>query len=196
MDPRLAAAVRENAEWCDLYCRAHRLPVSSDAKLWHTARRSPPYYPDAVTLDPATTEADVLGPIDSGPGCSVKDSFATLDLTPYGFRVLFEATWIHRPAGPPGTGETWRRTAASDMPDDRSVTVFAGAEGRVVAHRSGDVIGLSNLAGDAWGPAVAAIAAAFPGMPIVGYEQAEDLPGAYAVGFVPLGPLRVWLRPE
>jgi hypothetical protein len=48
------------------------------------------------------------------PGASVKDSFADLDLTGAGFRVLFEAQWIHRPAGaaalaraPEPPGLTW-----------------------------------------------------------------------------------------
>jgi hypothetical protein len=33
---------------------------------------------------------------DDGPGCSVKDSFGTLDLARWGFDELFEAHWIFR----------------------------------------------------------------------------------------------------
>ena len=54
-------------------------------------RRSPPFYPDAVTLSRSASADVVLRDIDTSPGCSVKDSFANLDLRPYGFRVLFEA---------------------------------------------------------------------------------------------------------
>ena len=57
---------------------------------------SPPLYPDAVTFEPTVTAAQLLPRIDGGAGCSVKDSFATLDLAPDGFRVLFDAEWIGR----------------------------------------------------------------------------------------------------
>ena len=42
--------------------------------------------------------------------------------------------------------------------------------------------------------AVRAVAALRPGLPIVGYEQGEDLVAARAAGFRVLGPLRVWAR--
>ena len=41
---------------------------------------------------------------------------------------------------------------------------------------------------------VRAVAALRPGLPIVGYEQGEDLEAARAAGFRVLGPLRVWAR--
>jgi hypothetical protein len=43
-------------------------------------------------------------------GCSIKDSFASLDLTARGFRVLFDAQWIVRrgPAIPPGPDDAGR----------------------------------------------------------------------------------------
>ncbi|MCX5381280.1 hypothetical protein [Streptomyces sp. NBC_00091] len=92
----LLAAARNNAEWCADVCRRHAFSGS----VWSSPRRTPPLYPDAVTLTPEASAAEVLGRIDTvSPGCSVKDSFAALDLTPAGFRVLFEAQWIHRPAG-------------------------------------------------------------------------------------------------
>lgn len=58
----------------------------------------PPYYPDAVTLVPDVSVPDLLGRIDCSPGCSIKDSFASLDLMRHGFRVLFEAQWIIHPS--------------------------------------------------------------------------------------------------
>ncbi|WP_228977651.1 hypothetical protein [Streptomyces sp. DH12] len=83
-------------------CRAHDLPPGTFGdRAWTSARRTPPLYPDAVTLRADATPDDVLGGVDrTAPGCSVKDGFAALDLAPHGFRVLFEARWIHRPAGP------------------------------------------------------------------------------------------------
>ncbi|MGW6708828.1 hypothetical protein ACWGDE_28610, partial [Streptomyces sp. NPDC054956] len=98
---RLLAA-DNNARWCEAVCRAHGLDVSLGEHLWTSPRRTPPYYPDAVTLRPQVPEAEVLTWIDTdGPGCSVKDSFADLDLAPDGFEVLFDAQWIHRPADAP-----------------------------------------------------------------------------------------------
>ena len=102
------------------------------ADAWTTPSRSPQYYPDAVTLDRAVTVDEVLARVDAGPGCSVKDSFATLDLAPHGFDVLFEAEWIERPAGaeppPPAHEARWRRV------DDRRElqaweAAWAGASG-------------------------------------------------------------------
>ena len=57
-------------------------------------------HPDAVRLSPEAEAAAVLKCVEDGPGCSVKDSFAVLDLVPSGFHVVFEATWIRGPALP------------------------------------------------------------------------------------------------
>jgi hypothetical protein len=61
--------------------------------------------------------------VESGiPGeWGVKDSYATLDLTSFGFQVLFEAEWIWRGAAPPVpdgelSGVQWNRvTGASEL---------------------------------------------------------------------------------
>ncbi|RPF44593.1 hypothetical protein EDD96_1129 [Streptomyces sp. Ag109_G2-6] len=103
----LRAAARNNAEWCGAVSRSGHFRLT----VWCSPRRTPPLYPDAVTLTPAASAADVLAGVDTtGPGCSVKDSFASLDLARAGFEVLFEAQWIHRPAGaaaPAGGGLEW-----------------------------------------------------------------------------------------
>ncbi|RCG28666.1 hypothetical protein DQ384_23285 [Sphaerisporangium album] len=113
-DKRLLAAVRDNAEWCDAMCRAYNLPGTFTASLWSNPRRTPPLYPDAVTLTPQATRGEVLAAIDlRSPGATVKDSFARLDLRDAGFGVLFEAQWIARPPGP-GTPLDDLRTATGD----------------------------------------------------------------------------------
>ncbi|GAA2477018.1 hypothetical protein GCM10010393_03830 [Streptomyces gobitricini] len=101
--PWARAAARNNAEWCDTMCRAHgRGAGAFGDRAWTHPRRTPPYYPDAVTLVPDAATHDVLDGIDRrAPGCSVKDGFATLDLTGHGFEPLFDAQWIHRPAAAP-----------------------------------------------------------------------------------------------
>ncbi|MGA4955326.1 hypothetical protein [Streptomyces lavendulocolor] len=100
---RVRAAVRNNVQWCATMCRAHGLGSGTlGDRAWTHPLRTPPYYPDAVTLAPDAAPHDVLPGIDrSTPGCSVKDSYATLDLSGHGFTPLFEAHWIHRPSGAP-----------------------------------------------------------------------------------------------
>lgn len=93
------AAARNNAAWCDVVCRTHALDTRFDDDAWTSRTRTPIHYPDAVTLvrDPPVRE--LLDRIDVSAGCSIKDSFASLDLTTCGFRVLFEAEWIVRTPG-------------------------------------------------------------------------------------------------
>jgi hypothetical protein len=88
------AAARNNAEWCDALCRAHGITGHFDADSWTSPKRTPPFYPDAVTLDAGVLPAQVLAQIDEGAGCSVKDSFADLELIDEGFRVLFRGEWL------------------------------------------------------------------------------------------------------
>ena len=92
--PAIAAA--NNAEWCDSVCRTHGIEAEVDAYAWASRTRTPPLYPDAVTLVPDLSVPELLGRIDPSPGCSIKDSFASLDLTGYGFRELFDAQWVVR----------------------------------------------------------------------------------------------------
>ncbi|MGW7364111.1 hypothetical protein ACWGI8_11935 [Streptomyces sp. NPDC054841] len=94
-----AYAARNNAQWCDTMCRAHGVSGVFGERAWTSEQRTPPLYPDAVTLTPDATGREVLEQVDrETPGCSVKDSFGRLDLSADGFDVLFEARWIHRPA--------------------------------------------------------------------------------------------------
>ncbi|MGW6060559.1 hypothetical protein [Streptomyces sp. NPDC055189] len=158
---RVRAAVRNNAEWCDAVCRAHGLAGEFGAGVWSSTRRTPLLYPDAVSLSPETSAADLVARIDTeSPGCSVKDSFACLDLEPMGFEVLFDAQWIHRPADKPAPESsapdvTWEPlTNAASLPawesawndgekggglfrpellDGHATFLAARAEGRIVA---------------------------------------------------------------
>ncbi|MFI6809318.1 hypothetical protein ACIBO6_30670 [Streptomyces luteogriseus] len=96
------AAARNNAEWCAAMCRAHGVTGEFGAGAWAAAVRTPLYYPDAVTLGPGADPYALTARIDTAsPGASVKDSFADLELAAAGFHVLFEAQWVHRPAGAP-----------------------------------------------------------------------------------------------
>jgi len=146
--------------------------------------RTPPLHPDAVSLAAGVDPASLLDRVDAGPGCSVKDSFADVDLAPFGFRVLFEAAWQRRPAPDP-CPTTWSR-----LPDpygSPDVAIVGDDDGRAVLNRSSDgVVGVTNQVGPQDGLAGAA-AALFPGLPLVGYRLDGD-------GWELLGPLRVWVR--
>ncbi|MFI8338546.1 hypothetical protein ACIF8W_00430 [Streptomyces sp. NPDC085639] len=181
-------------------------------------------YPDAVTLEPGVPAERVLLGVDTdSPGCSVKDSFADLDLAGAGFEVLFEAQWIHRPAGTPlppaeagaeAGGPEW-----SEVTDAAELAGWEAASGGVFRPELlGE--GIVFLAGRAGGPdrrrgrrkhrrgrgrGVQPVRSrlgggprrrrrAVPGLDVVGYEHGEDLEAAVRAGFTPIGPVRVWLR--
>ena len=74
----------------------HGLGTETDDSLWTSRTRSPALYPDAVTLAPDVSVDRLLARIDRSRGCSIKDSFASLDLAGHGFRVLFDGQWIVR----------------------------------------------------------------------------------------------------
>jgi hypothetical protein len=168
MDALIRLASHANADWCDAVCRAGGVPTRFDADAWIAASRTPPRYPDAVTLSPLVVADRLLARVDSGPGCSVKDSFTELDLAPAGFEVLFDATWLHRHPAPDTAVDPlgWRvvRTAgelaawagAADagdalqpaLLDDPAVAVLAVWSGDAViagavANRSRSAVGLS-----------------------------------------------------
>jgi len=110
---RVRTAARNNAEWCDRVCRLHGQAGTYHHGGWTVPKRSPPLYPDAVTLDPAASIDAILAAIDTSPGCSLQDSFACLNLESEGFGVLFEAQWICREADAPSpeapAGMRWER---------------------------------------------------------------------------------------
>ena len=123
------AAARNNAEWCAAMSRSHGLAGEFGAQSWAAPARTPPYYPDAVTLVPGADPAALTARIDTtAPGASVKDSFADLDLTAEGFQVLFEAQWIHRPASAPALASDLAWEVAS-TPDTLRAWALAWADG-------------------------------------------------------------------
>jgi hypothetical protein len=167
-------AARNNAEWCDAFCRTHGIGGRFRTDSWSSPIRTPPYYPDAVTLLPEVAAERLLSEIDASEGCSVKDSFADLDLTSGGLRPLFRAEWLHRAAhdGPAESGRGWSRVTTEQQlaewesawtgsaepsgffrPSLLAVETIAllaqHAGDRIVAgavaNRSATVIGLSNV---------------------------------------------------
>lgn len=170
MDPRVLAAVENNARWCNVVCRSHGLPTAVSEQLWAAPQGSPPLYPDAVTLVPGVPAEDVLNEIDDRPGCSVKDSFADVDLGRLGFIELFQARWLFRPpARQPALPrlrwdavrtevefEQWLSSAdlkgilRPELLGDAEVRCLAARDDRgvtagAIANRTGSTVGLSNV---------------------------------------------------
>lgn len=172
----IPAAARNNAEWCAAMSRSHGLTGEFGVQAWAVSARPPLYYPDAVTLVPGANAAALVDRIDTAAaGACVKDSFADLDLAAAGFKVLFDAQWIHRPASAPTTSPdlVWDVVSDRDMLrawalawddgnghadlfrpellDDPATSVLVGhsADGLVtagaVASRNDHVVGISNV---------------------------------------------------
>ena len=114
----------------------------------------------------------------------------------------WEAAWA---GGGDATGLF--RSALLDDPDcavlacRRNGTLVGGA----IAYTRDGVTGISNVfkseaadgppqASTVWASAVRIVATLRPGLPVVGYERAEDLAAARRAGFRVLGPLRIWAR--
>ncbi len=114
----LAAAVANNARWCDLVCRSHGAATAWIEGAWINTSPSPRFYPNLITLGPASVPAQLaairsLAQSGLAPGWGVKDSFATLDLEPSGFRPLFAAAWLGSDAHLTGEPSRWRRVASA-----------------------------------------------------------------------------------
>ena len=128
----LGAAVANNAAWCDAVCRSHGYPGTLGSRLWTSTGHGLRFYPNAVTLDPGVTEAEVLAAAAPSGPFAVKDSFARLDLAPAGFRLLAEASWIVRdggPDGPPDDGLSWDKVTSPGELSDWETAWAGGGSG-------------------------------------------------------------------
>jgi hypothetical protein len=171
-DPLLHAAVINNARWCDAVCRSHGYPGQFTGRLWTGVRHALPFYPNAITLSPDATVAEVTAGQDPSRPFAIKDSFARLDLAPHGLTPLFDATWIVVPTPAGGDDPSWgavtdrgelvRWEAAwagggeviglfqPALLDDPDCAVLAcrrdGAQvGGAIAYTAGGVTGISNV---------------------------------------------------
>jgi hypothetical protein len=215
MDDRVLAAAANNAAWCATVCDTYGIASARSDNWWVAAASVPTYFPDAVTLRSGPSDLpDLLA--ERSP-CSIKDSFGTLDLERFGFRVLFDAGWIWRESStqvdlPSGwsvvtTADQLRRWQDAhgdcpalrpellDHPEVRVLVADSWTSG-LIASSAASVVGISNVFGaaGAWSDGVAAARQCFPGLPLVGWERDNGLAAATASGFQTIGQLRVWRR--
>ncbi len=221
MDARLRTAVDASLGWYEDLCGVHGTASELRDGLWSAVGPPPPLHSGVVTVEPGVTAEQVLERRGATEG-GVKDSFAGVDLAEHGFALLFSASWLSRPAPPEGAppaGWTVVRTPAQLAAwtaghDTAEVLLpgllrrghFAVLERRVdgtavagaVARLGSGAVDLSNVhaaPGHAvdWDELAAVVAHLFPGRPLVGYEQGDDLEAALAGGFTAVGDLRVWV---
>lgn len=192
MTALVARAARNNAELCAAVAGSHGVVGDFADDAWTAPQRTPPLHPDAVTLVPGVDATSLLARIDDSAGASVKDSFHDLELARFGYRVLFDAEWIHRSSAA-------RR--GMPEPDDEPIVLMADGVGSVRVNRSDDEIGVSNVEADRgtaesdlWRWLVAVVGDRYPGLDVVGYESGSMLDAARAAGFTAIGPLRIWIR--
>jgi hypothetical protein len=116
MNDEAVICASNNVDWYEAIFRSHGLTGEIIDGIWISRDSPPPYYSNAVTLAPSGQAAQIARLRDLkgvlGTRWSVKDSFAALDLSPIGFRPLFEAEWIWCDASdapdPGAGGITWR----------------------------------------------------------------------------------------
>lgn len=117
--------------------------------------------------------------------------------------AMWEAAWSD------GTGSTGMADKSRQFPAsllaDRNIVILAGYRGQLlvaggIANHTDGLVGLSNVFAPSsdeisvWAGLVTNAQAAFPRMPLIGYQQGHSLEAARASGFEVIGALRVWLR--
>ncbi|WP_199514072.1 hypothetical protein [Nucisporomicrobium flavum] len=200
MDPRLRAAVDASVGWYEDLCTLHGVGSTLVDGLWSALSPPPPLHSDAVVVEPAVDAGLVRARLQGREHCGVKDSFATMDLTGDGMRLLFAATWIHRAARPAGrrdlpagwaavTGadELAAWTGQHDTSDVLLPPLLQRAHFRILARRSGDRIVAGAVARLGSGAVDVSNVYAVPGHRVDWAELAEVadacFPGRPLVGY-------------
>jgi hypothetical protein len=173
----VTVAARNNAAWCATVGRHHAIESDVANGIWRAGSVMPTGYPEAVTLEQGIERATVLAALPADAR-SIKDSFADLDLSNDGFRVLFDAKWIaldtagmpsqEGPGGElrlehvrsPALLQRWaaahgnRDAFASGLLDDPAIAILAARSGNAVSggailNDGEGAIGMSNVFGPA-----------------------------------------------
>jgi hypothetical protein len=183
VDDRLRSAVDANVGWHEDICALHGIESELVDGLWQSRQPAPRLHPNAVVIEPTVRAEAIVGRLEDRGRCAVKDSFATLDLSHYRFRVLFSAMWLHhRPAA---RSRTPARQPAHRCRCRRSPRQRRSRYLQRIRHPRRAV---------AWADLCDLFQVMFPNRSLVGYEFGDRLGAAISAGFTPVGPLRVWQR--
>ncbi|GLY19891.1 hypothetical protein Kisp01_69050 [Kineosporia sp. NBRC 101677] len=100
LDPRLRTAIDASISWYEDLCALHGVGSVISQGVWSSLSAPPPLHSDAVALEPEVTAELIEERLKGRMNAGVKDSFAALDLSSAGMRILFSATWIYRRPAP------------------------------------------------------------------------------------------------
>ncbi|CAH2715363.1 hypothetical protein BACCIP111895_02547 [Neobacillus rhizosphaerae] len=224
MNAQVDKAVLNNIAWCRIICDTHGIIQTPKGQLWGLLSKAPTFYPEVITANKNATIEEVKYFIENGEVSSIKDSYANLDLSPFDFKILFEAEWIyHASISDLESIQTrWRVittekelaqwTITSDLeniikPDllkreDVKMFIHEKADGisGFIANLSDNVVGISNVFSvgyeneSLWRDIAKIVSTEFPGLSMVGYEHNGNLTAAHLSGWKSIGPLRVWIK--
>ncbi|WP_282940943.1 hypothetical protein [Paenibacillus sp. RC67] len=224
MKSQVDVAVLNNIIWCGIVCDTHEIAQTSKGHVWGLLSKAPIFYPDIITLNRNVTIEDVKDFIGTREITSIKDSYANLDMSSFGFKILLEAEWIyHAPVTDVELIHTsWRvittekdllqwtfangteNVIKSNLLQQKNVKMFIrehnGEISGFIANLGANAVGISNVfsADNAieslWIDITKIVSTEFPGLPMVGYEQSYDLTAALLSGWTSVGPLRVWIK--
>lgn len=223
---KVEKAILNNIAWCGVVCDTHGINCFWRGNLWGMLTEAPSFYPGVISANMEATMAELGYFIDNGRVSSIKDSYANLDLSPFGFKKLFDAEWIwHPPVSSNKSPQTkWRVitnerdlvqwTSKSGLTDvikpnlleyenvkNFSLENNEGVSGFITNVDEG-VVGVSNVFSEGreneslWREIPRVVSNEYPGMSMVGYEHGSDLDLAKKSGWESLGPLRVWIKSE
>lgn len=217
-------AVRNNIAWCEMVCDTHGIEYFWKENLWGLLTEAPPFYPEVITVNRKATMEEYKFFGEKGKVSSVKDSYAHLDLSPYGFKKLFAAEWIYYA---PISDTEALETKWSVISTERDLAYWTLQSGLIdvikpnllkyenvkifmqenneeisgfIANVDAGVVGVSNVFSigndneNLWSEIPKIISNEYPGMYMVGYEHGSDLQLAQKSGWGSLGPLRVWIK--
>ena len=217
MSDRVHSAIQNNMDWYQAQCHAHNIENVRTTSAWYSILPMPPLHSNLIL-----THAQDLPLIEEvgahlSSEWSIKDASGRLDLSPFGFDVLFNANWFARePAdcdAPAGISRV-----ASDETFDQWVTAWGEDtevfrdnfwhqadvefyhdehwQGGIAANVSHDAIGITNP----WGTkasindCIQNIAHTHPTLPIVGYDHMPDIEAMTQLGFRSTAPLAIWIK--
>lgn len=214
-------AVLNNIAWCGIVCESHGLTQISSERVWGLLSRAPELYPDIITSSRHTTSDEVNSFIGNREIFSIKDSFANLNMVPYGFTVLFDAEWIyHEPVAVEQVQSEWtvvsteedfakwtyacglQKVLKPELLERKDVKIFLhennGELSGFIVNLSANAVGISNVFSNSdkkiWSDIAPIVSSYFPGVQMVGYERGDDLTAGLLSGWTSVGPLRVWMK--
>jgi hypothetical protein len=222
MDKRIEQAVLNNINWCGIVCNSQDIRQRTREHVWGLLSKAPPFYPDIITSSRNATVEEVDDFIGGRDISSIKDSYANLDLSLLGFKILFEAEWIYHNAISDITSMDtgWKRVKTEkdltkwtirhglenvirpELLKREDLRIFSyekeGKTAGFIANLGANVVGISNVFSMSndfkhlWKEITNIVAFNFPGVPMAGYEHGDNLTAAIQSGWTSIGPLRVW----